>query len=136
MNRSRILDVMSVWRSHHSVRLHNGGFVVRSTAEIRWKEENFIGWLRKAPMPGFTQRDSDGVYIRKVVPGTNMLVYNEGVAMSRRWRIGYEIAVSAYPTIPAKYTPSKAELANFILNTMWLPALRSHRPHNLNHRLL
>jgi len=132
-----ILKELTIRRSHQKVTVTATGFVIDVYAWVYLKDPTFPEYLMKMPYPRFNiVRTEDGRYTKKLGPGIEMYVYNEGVRMTHRWHIGYTIHCNVFPDMPTKGTPSKAELEAFILDTMWMPILREVRPLGLQYRLI
>ena len=66
--------------------------------------------------------------------GVSFYYVNRGT--SQRIHFGYRITIPMFPRVPDSSLPKKQELEDFILNILWMPVLKSHRPLKLAHRLL
>lgn len=135
MNLSKFLDKVTIRTTKREVQMNNQGFTLTTTGNIYLKDPTFVQWLLQMPYPGFRIKD-EGRYIKPVGPNTTMIVYNEHANGSQRWHIGYEIVSRQFPDLPGRHLPSKAELETFILDVLWLPTLKAHRPFGYHRRLL
>lgn len=136
INNSKLLQHVAIRDSHHKVTMTNTGFVLAVHGVARLKDPTFPQWLTKLPMPHFQILKVDSKYIKSLGKGVTMYAYNEGANLVDRWHIGYEINIMHFPDIPNNYVPSKAELERFILDILYMPILKSHRPFGVTHKLL
>lgn len=135
LNRNGLLNHITILRTARKVCTHSKGFVLRVEAPIRIRDEGLIPNLTHIPMPGFGPQ-RDGVFYRKLSSTVTMYIYNEGVRLSQRWHLAYEISVDNYPHIYTNHTPNKAEIQQFINDIIWMPILRGNRPRGGHHRLI
>lgn len=137
INKSKLLDEITIRRSHHKVALTDTGFTITVYAWCYIKDPSFSKWLLKMPYPRFNVvREADGRYVKHLGPGLEMFVENDGVKLTNRWHIGYTVTCPFFPDMPTKNTPSRAELEHFVLSTLWMPILRETRPNGLQYRLI
>lgn len=132
LNQSQMLKHVTLKVSSREVQMNNLGFTIRILGAAVPKDPTFEKWLLQMPMPSFRLK-KDGVYHKTVAQNVTMVVFNEGV---QRWRVGYEIVVLMFPSLPGRHLPSEAELKQFIMRIMWMPILKSHRPEGYHHRLI
>jgi hypothetical protein len=130
---AKFFDGVKVRTTKREVTVTDTGFVLTVTATAYIKDPSFEQWLQQSPIPNFTLI-ADRRHSRVLHPGLRMFAENEGSNSS--WNIGYEIVCPIYPDLPDHHTPSKAEIENFVLSVLWMPLLRSIRPHQLTHRLI
>lgn len=135
MNLSKIMDMVTIRKTRREVLMTSNGFTVTVFGEGAVTDPTFSQWLLKMPYPGFRIKH-DGQWIKSLGRGITMVVYNDGAQGSQRWHIGYEIAVQVFPDIPGHHLASKAELERFVLDILWLPILKSHRPFKYHRRLI
>ena len=135
MNRSNILDMATIRTTSRSVEVNSMGFVLKVYGQIKLKDPTFERWLLKTPYPGFRIKHQEQ-YRKPLGQDLTMVVYNEGASMSDRWHIGYEIVCRQFPDLPGKHMPSKSELEAFIMDVIWMPILKAHRPFKYHHRLI
>lgn len=135
LDRSRMTDLVSLKTTRREVVMTTFGFNLSVYGLATLKDPTFEQWLTQMPVPAFRLKH-EGCYIKQLSAGLTMVVYNEGASLSQRWHVGYEIAVHRFPDLPGRHLPSKGELETFILDIMWMPILRSHRPLGFHHRLI
>lgn len=139
LDRSKLLQELTIRRTHHKATMTASGFVIEVYAWVHIKNKNFVEYLTRLPFPRFNiVREEDGRYIKKLSPGLEFYAYNagNGLRMDQRWHIGYTIHCNVFPDVPAVGAPSKAELETFVKDVLWLPVLRESRPVGLQYRLI
>jgi hypothetical protein len=139
INNSGLFDEVHLQSSHRTVQVHNNGFIITVYAKATINDPSFEQWLQTMPYPHFNNiRGIDGKWIKPLMSGVTMFVINgeHGGHMNQRWHIGYEIECPMFPDVPTSGTPSKAELEKFIMDVLWMPLLRTHRPRKLLRRLV
>jgi hypothetical protein len=137
INKSKLFHEIAIRDSRRKVAMTDSGFTLEVFAICRLKDPLFIKWLQKSPYPKFDiVRQPNGRYMKPLMDGLSMFVYNDGAQLSQRWHIGYVIECPMYPEIPGEPVPSKGELERFILKVFWEPILRSMRPDGVLHRLV
>ena len=132
MDRSRLLEMVILRATRREVEMNAIGFTLRVCGRALWKDPTFEKWLLDTPLPAFRLKHK-GRYVKHLSQDVTMSVIEEA---EQRWNIGYEIVCRHFPDLPGKHIPSEAELENFILDIMWMPVLRSHRPEGYHHRLI
>lgn len=132
LNQSKMLKYVDLRVTRREVEMSTIGFTLRCLGIAYLKDPTFEKWLMQMPMPAFRIKHA-GRYLKHLSNSVTMVVYNEG---NHRWHVGYEIVVRRFPDLPGKHVPSKAELETFILDVLWMPVLRSHRPLGYHHRLI
>lgn len=132
LNRSKMLHYVNLRATLREVQMSNVGFTLRVLGNATLKDPTFEKWLLQMPMPAFRQKHN-GRWIKHLSSEVTMVVFNEG---TQRWRVGYEIVCHHFPDLPGKHLPSKAELEKFVLDILWTPILKSHRPDGFHHRLI
>lgn len=132
LNQSKMLKYVTLRVSRREVEMSTIGFTLRVLGQAYLKDPTFEKWLMQTPMPAFRIKH-EGRYLKHLSNSVTMVVYNEG---NQRWRVGYEIVVRHFPELPGKHIPSKAELERFVLDILWMPVLKSHRPDGFHHRLI
>jgi hypothetical protein len=137
INRSKILDLITLRNTHRTAMMTPTGFILCVSGQIRLKDPTFPDWLLRMPFPRFNIiRSIDGRWSKPLGDNATFFAENEGAKSPDRWHIGYEIVVDYFPEIPNKPLPSKQELERFILDILWMPVLKSQRPYGLSHKLL
>jgi hypothetical protein len=135
LNLSKMLTHVSIRKTRREVSMTSSGFTVCVFGNAEIKDPTFPKWLLQMPYPGFRIKE-DGKWIKSIGPGVTMIVYNEGANGIQRWHIGYEIVCNQFPDMPGRHLPSKGELEAFIMDIIWTPILKSHRPHGFHRRLI
>lgn len=135
LNRSKLLDLVNLRATRREVSMMNTGFVLKVFGNAWVKDPTFEKWLIQIPYPRFDLKEH-GQYRKQVSPSTTMIVYNEGASLNQRWHIGYEIVVHQFPDLPGNTLASKGDMEKFILDILWMPVLRSHRPFGYHKRLI
>lgn len=137
INKSKLFDEIAIRDSKRKVAMTDSGFVLEVYAICRLKDPLFLKWLQRSPYPKFESiRKPDGRYMKPLMDGLSMFVFNTGAEMSQRWHIGYVIECPMFPEIPGNPLPSKSDLEKFVLRVLWEPILRSARPDGVMHRLI
>jgi hypothetical protein len=136
LNASKMLDYVNLRATSRQVTCNNIGFVLTVFGKIALKDPTFEKWLTKIPIPRFNVVKDNGRYIKHLTKHTTMVVYNEGASMSGRWHIGYEIVCHHFPDLPGNQLASKAEMEKFILDILYMPILKQHRPLGYHRRLI
>lgn len=137
MDKSKILKLATVRNTHRRVSMTDTGFVLTVYGDIFLKDPTFPQWLLQMPYPRFDiVRSIDNRWDKNLGDNVTFFARNEGALAKDRWFIGYDIKVDLFPEVPNQPLPSKGELERFVLNVLWMPVLRSHRPQGLSHKLL
>lgn len=135
LNLSKLLSHMTIRKTRREVSMTSSGFTVSVFGNAEIKDPTFPQWLLQMPYPGFRIKH-DGRWEKLIAPGVTMIIYNEGANGTQRWHVGYEIVCNQFPDMPGRHLPSKGELETFILEIIWLPILKSHRPQGFHRRLI
>lgn len=135
MNLSKIMEHVVFRKTRREIVMTQVGFVVRVYGDAVVQDPTFGEWLLKMPYPGFNIK-SDGKWIKDLGRDTRFVVYNDYASGTQRWHVGYEITCSLFPEIPGHHLASKGELETFLLEVIWLPILKSHRPYRYHRRLI
>ena len=127
--------------THRKVQLHDSGFVLSVWALVRITDPKFKQWLGHLKFPGHAgnqmiPRDANNRYTVDVSPHLKVYVENDAPGLPERWVVGYEITVPAIPHLEDVTFPSQEQLEQFILDSMWMPLLRSMRFKKWEHRLI
>ncbi|QRE00264.1 hypothetical protein [Burkholderia phage BCSR5] len=137
INKSKLFNEIKIRDSKRKVSMTDRGFVLEVYAIVQLKDPSFKNWLMQKPYPNFdVVRKQDGRYMKPLGDGLSMFVYNDGANLTQRWHIGYIIECPFYPDIPGVPLASKGELERFVLDTIWMPILKMHRPDGVIHRLI
>lgn len=136
INQSKILDLVTIKSTTREVLMTTTGFGLRVDAQVVLKDPTFPQWLFQNPMPNFSIIRDGHTWHKNISTDCVFKVYNEGTAMVGRWHIAYEVHVAKFPDIPGNDIPSQAELEQFVLQVLYLPLLRAHRPFGMTHRLI
>lgn len=128
---SRMLDLVDLRATKREVLVSNVGFTLRVYGDATLKDPTFEQWLGQKPSPSFSYQHGN-VYAKHLAHGVTMMVHRT----ANRWRVGYEITSHHFPQLPGNHVPSKAELEKFVLDLLWMPVLRTHRPQGYHHRLI
>lgn len=137
IDKSKILSLTTVRNTHRRASMTDTGFVLTVYGDVHLKDPTFPEWLLQMPYPRFDiVRTIDNRWNKPLGDNATYFVQNQGALAKDRWIMGYDIRVDLFPEIPNRQLPSKSELERFILNTLWMPVLRSHRPLGLSHKLL
>ena len=139
INRSGLFDEVKLTKSHRSVHVTHDGFNIVVYAKATITDPSFEQWLQQMPYPHFnSMRRPDGKWIKPLGNGVTMFVINgkHGGYSPTRWHIGYEIECKMFPDVPTTGTPSRSALEKFIMEVLFMPVLRTHRPLKVLHRLI
>jgi len=132
MDISKILHYVSLRATLREAEMNNLGFTLKVMGAATIKDPTFEKWLTQLPAPAFRLKH-EGRYLKHLARDVTMVVYSES---AQRWHVGYEIMVHGFPDIPGHPLASKYELEKFILDILWLPILKSHRPIGYHTRLI
>ena len=133
LNKFNILNHVAIKTIDHTCQLTDQGFVLDVDANVTVKDPTFAEYLIKHCLFKIHLYDD---HSRECHLENNVSFYYVNRGTSQRLHFGYRITIPKYPRIPSNDTPKKQELEAFILNVLWLPVLKSHRPYKLAHRLL
>lgn len=135
MNVTKMLDYVNIQATRREVELNNTGFTLRVYGKVTLKDPTFEKWLLMTPYPRFNLKH-EGHYVKHLTSNISMIVYNDSASAAQRWHVGYEVVVHHFPDLPGKHMPSQAEMEKFVLDILWMPVLKSHRPLGFHHRLI
>jgi len=133
INKYNILDLVSLKNIKHSCHLTDKGFIIDVDANVNLKDPTFKEYLIKHCLFKIHLYDDHSVEAHL---HDNVSFYYVNRGTSQRLHFGYRITVPMFPRMPDNSIPKKQELEEFILNILWMPILKSHRPFKLAHRLL
>lgn len=111
------------------VRALPNGFTVRVSAQVRIQDPTWVSRLTKFPF-GYRfglLRNKQRQYVLKLDPSLTVFVYNDQIAASHQWHIGYTVQCPIKPNYPAGHDESQ-----FILEQLWHPMMTKFRPSRVN----
>lgn|SRR6185437_101739 len=137
VDRHEFFHDMRIRSTRRCVHLTDTGFVLQVYANARIEDPSFVTWLERLPSPQvFPFVRGQNRYVKRLSHALAIFVENLSSHNPEHWKIGYEISVPCFPTIPGQALPSRQEIETFILEVLWQPLLRSMRPIGMGHRLI
>lgn len=133
-NDSGFFDKFQVQRVERSYTVTPTAFLLQATAFLLPTDDpTWRQWLTLVPLPRFTRDSSRGnTYEKELTPGTqvSVKVRNETTAS-----VTYTITSHTLPEWPSRdVVPTADQMRDFVEQTFWMPAVRSHRILNIRNK--
>lgn len=133
-NDSGFFEKFQVQRVERSYHVTPSVFTLQATAYLLPTDDpTWRQWLTLVPLPRFTRDSSRGnTYEKELTPSTQISVKtrNENTAS-----VTYAITSHTLPEWPSRsVVPTDEQLAEFVEQTFWMPAVRSHRIKNIRNK--
>ena len=110
-------------------KLPNGGFSITVQSQVRIDDPTWISKISKFSLNyRFSSlRNKQRQYTVNLDPSITFFVYNDQIAASHQWHLGYTVRCPIKPKVEGGYSETE-----FILDQLWLPLLHKFRPTNVN----
>jgi hypothetical protein len=110
-------------------KLPNGGFSITVQSQVRIDDPTWISKISKFSLNyRFSSlRNKQRQYTVSLDPSITFFVYNDQIAASHQWHLGYTVRCPIKPKVAGGYSETE-----FILDQLWLPLLHKFRPTNVN----
>jgi hypothetical protein len=133
-NDSGFFEKFQVQRVERSYQVTPRVFVLSATAYLLPNDDpTWRQWLTLVPLPRFLRDSSRGnTYEKELTPSTQVSVHmrNETTAS-----VTYTITSHTLPEWPARdKVPTPEQMREFVEQTFWMPAVRSHRIKNTRNK--
>lgn len=136
MNLSKIMDHVVFQKTDRKAVMTQTGFVISVFGLAKVQDPTFAAWLTQAPWPAFNVTP-EGRWTKRLSRDVTFSVYSDyDIAGQQQWHVGYEISCSMFPEIPGHHLATKCDLEAFLMNVLWMPVLKSHRPYQYHRRLI
>lgn len=135
LNLSKLLKHCTIRSVVRDCEVTDVGFVIEVEARVTLNDPTFVSYLLQHPMPALRLKHN-GRYSRRLNDAITVFVYNKHAGASQQWHIGYQLFIQQFPDVPGNHLPSRAEIERFVMNVLFLPVLKSSRPHGYHRRLL
>lgn len=112
-----------------SVQITPSGFKITVQSQVRIEDPTWVGKITKFAL-GYrfsTLRNKQRQYISRLDPSVTFFVYNDQIAASHQWHIGYTIQCPMKPEYIGGYSEKE-----FILGQLWAPLSHKFRPSGVN----
>jgi hypothetical protein len=114
------------------------GVTIKVWANSTVDDPLFVNWLRNLPVPYQWSRQQKrfNYYEHRLSPVLTLWVEFTNHTAIDTYKIGYDVNLPGFPSIPNNPLPSRKEVEEFVLEVLWLPLLRANRPFSMDHRLI
>ena len=136
VKRFNLFKNMTVRKVYHDVDVHDSGCVLTVYAKVRNPDPTFIRWIQGLPNPYRfpVLHDKKYKYRKSITSNLDIWVQSIFPTNPEHWYVGYDVKIPYFPRIPNNDLPSKAEIAKFVIEILWIPMIKNLRL--IQHRLL